>query len=160
MRRRTLKRIALVAMMATFAGSACAWAAGTSCEDLAKLNLPDVEITTATLVAAGAYKPTNGGGGGNAAAQAKMYASLPAFCRVVASQHPTADSDIKMELWMPSEGWNGRLAETGNGGFSSNIGYNSLAQYVAKGYAGTGSNTGKEGNDAKPLFTRPPSSPS
>jgi feruloyl esterase len=142
-------------MTAALAGGGSAWAAGTSCEDLAKLNLPNVEITTATLVAAGAYKPAAGGGGPNAAAQAKMYASLPAFCRVAASLHPTPDSDIKMELWMPASGWTGDLAETGNGGFGNNIGFNSMAQYVAKGYAGTGSNTGKDTNDAKPLIGHP-----
>src|SRR5580698_2215396 len=154
-RRRIVKRIALIAMTAALAGGGSAWAAGTSCEDLAKLNLPNVEITTATLVAAGAYKPAAGGGGPNAAAQAKMYASLPAFCRVAASLHPTPDSDIKMELWMPASGWTGDLAETGNGGFGNNIGFNSMAQYVAKGYAGTGSNTGKDTNDAKPLIGHP-----
>jgi feruloyl esterase len=58
---------------------------------------------------------------------------------------PTSDSEIKMELWMPAEGWNGRLAETGNAGFGSGIGYNDLSQFLAKGYAGAGSNTEHEG---------------
>jgi len=80
-----------------------------------------------------------------ARAQMALYKSLPSFCRVQATMRPSSDSEIKMELWLPAEGWNGRLAETGNGGFGSNIGFQNLAGYVAKGYAATGSNTGHEG---------------
>jgi len=62
-----------------------------------------------------------------ARAQMALYKSLPSFCRVQATMRPSSDSEIKMELWLPAEGWNGRLAETGNGGFGSNIGFQNLA---------------------------------
>ena len=70
-------KVAMFAITAAFACTGSAWASGTSCEGLAKLNLPNVEITTATLAAKGAYTPPAGGPGGggpNAAAQAKLLA--------------------------------------------------------------------------------------
>jgi len=66
----------------------------------------------------------------------------------MATLRPTPDSDIKIEVWMPAEGWNGRLEAVGNGGFSGNIQYNALAQAVVKGYAGTATNTGHDSNDS------------
>jgi feruloyl esterase len=159
-----MKRFLLI-IPALFAGCGYVWADPMPCGGLAKINLSNAEIT-ATLVQPGSFTPPANPNGPppqapagvqnpQQRAQSQLYKSLPAFCRVQATLHPTADSAIKMELWMPAEKWNGRLAETGNGGFSSNIGYNSLAQYVAKGYAGTGSNTGKGGNDAVPLIGHP-----
>ena len=47
-----------------------------------------------------------------------LYKTLPAFCRVVAEAKPTADSDIKIEVWLPVSGWNGKLQGIGNGGFA------------------------------------------
>ena len=154
--------------MTALASGGCAWAEGTPCDGLTKLQLPHVEITSATLVEKGGFTPPAnpqmarpqgaqggnqgpggpGGPGGQAGpgrGQNNSYKNLPAFCRVQAISRPSADSEIKFEVWMPVDGWNGRLAETGNGGFGSNIGYNDLSQFVAKGYAGTGSNTGHEG---------------
>ncbi len=145
-----MRKIVLgVAMLASTAG--CAWAAGTPCEGLTKLNLPHTEITGATLVEKGAFTPPPGGqgpqgpGGPGARQPNPIYKTLPAFCQVTATLRPTSDSEIKMELWLPAEGWNGKLLEAGNGGFGSNIGSQNLAEFVAKGYAGTGSNTGHEG---------------
>ena len=41
---------------------------------------------------------------------------LPAHCRVAATLKPSSDSDIKMELWLPLENWNGTFEMVGNGG--------------------------------------------
>jgi feruloyl esterase len=38
---------------------------------------------------------------------------LPAFCRVAFSIKPSRDSDIKVEVWMPTSGWNGRFMAVG-----------------------------------------------
>src|ERR1700690_3982167 len=62
-----------------------------SCESLAALKLPDTTISRAEVVAAGAFAPPanpqagagRGGRGGN------PFATLPSFCRVVASVKPT-----------------------------------------------------------------------
>src|SRR6187397_2139669 len=86
-----------------------ATARAATCESLASLALPSATITAAEAVAAGAFSQP-GGRGGN------PFADLPAFCRVAATLKPTADSDIKMEVWLPmpraegapgNAGWNG-----------------------------------------------------
>src|SRR5882724_9849670 len=86
-------------------------AEGATCESLSSLTLPNTTITMAQTVAAGSFvAPGRGGGPGQA------LADLPAFCRVQATLRPSADSNIKMELWLPSAGWNGKFRGTGNGG--------------------------------------------
>src|SRR6476619_7297610 len=114
-----------------------------SCEALSSLKLPDATITAATSVAAGAFAPaTRGGrGGGNA------FADLPAFCRVEATLKPSADSDIKVEYWLPATAaaWNGKFQATGNGGWNGNIDQNALAAGLRRGYATSSTDTGHQG---------------
>src|SRR4249920_2146506 len=77
--------------------------AATPCEELSKLKLSNTTITMAQTVAAGAFQPPAGARGG------PQFNDLPAFCRVQATLKPSADSDIKMELWMPEASkWNGK----------------------------------------------------
>ena len=127
-------------------------AAATSCENLASLALPDTTITLAETVAAGAFTPpppANGRGAGRGrGADANPYADVPAFCRVTATLKPSADSDIKMELWMPASGWNGKYQTAGNGGYAGNVGQNALAAGVKRGYAIAGTDTGHVGGAA------------
>ena len=118
-------------------------AAASSCGDLAKLALPHVTITTATAVDSGAFKP--GGGEG----EARDFAALPAFCRVAATLKPTTDSDIKMEVWLPASGWNGKFQAVGNGAFSGSIAYPAMARALARGYAAASTDTGHTGNTAE-----------
>ena len=75
-----------------------------------------------------------------------LYKSLPAFCRVVAEAKPTADSDIKLEVWLPASGWNGKLQGLGNGGFAGLIDYPELGLAMSKGYAATATDTGHTGS--------------
>src|SRR5262245_63377089 len=98
----------MVAALVMFAAQPVAAA---TCESLSSLKLPDTTITTAQSVAAGAFKPAGGGGrgGGN------QFADLPAFCQVAATLKPTSDSDIKIEVWLPASGWNGKFEAVGNG---------------------------------------------
>jgi feruloyl esterase len=116
-------------------------AASGSCESLLKLaTLQDATVTLAELVPAGGFKAP---GGGNAAAQnASRFSALPAFCRVAATVKPTADSDIKVEVWMPGSGWNGKFEAVGNGGWAGTISYPAMAQALARGYATTSTDTG------------------
>src|SRR4051812_19664376 len=95
-------------------------AAASSCEDLSKLALPNTTVTLAQPVGAGAL-PATGRGGGN------PFADLPAFCRVAATLKPSADSDIKIEVWMPASGWNGKFQAVGNGGWNGNVDQNAIA---------------------------------
>jgi feruloyl esterase len=125
----------------------CMPASAASCEGLASLELPDGKITSASLVAAGEFKPPGGGGpmmggpGGLAA-----FKNTPAFCRVTATLTPTADSDIKIEVWMPAENWNGKLIGTGNGVWAGSINYSALAKPLARGYATAATDTGHVGS--------------
>ena len=66
--------------------------AATSCEDVAKSALRNVQVTAATRVAPGAFKPPSGIGGGPN--NTNVYAALPEFCRVEATLKPSADSEI------------------------------------------------------------------
>ena len=119
--------------------------AASSCENLASLPLPHTTITRVDLIARGALPPPPGGRGPNAGA---AYKKLPAFCRIAATLQPTADSDIKIEIWMPASGWNGKLQSVGNGAWAGSIGYPAMATALAAGYAAAGTDTGHEGNTA------------
>ena len=48
-------------------------------------------------------------------------ANIPAHCRVQMVLKPTSDSLIKMELWLPTQNWNGKFMGVGNGGFAGSI---------------------------------------
>jgi len=110
-----------------------------TCESLATLHLPDATITLAQTVAAGAFIPPG------ASAPPASVKNLPAFCRVAATIKPANDSDIKMEVWLPLTGWNGKYRGQGNGGFAGAIYYPGLAVAVSAGYASASTDTGRSG---------------
>jgi feruloyl esterase len=126
--------------------------AAASCETLASLALPNTTITAAESIAAGAFRPpapANGRGGRAArGGTVNPYADVPAFCRVTATLAPSSDSDIKMELWMPMTGWNGKYQTAGNGGYAGNVGQNGLGAAVKRGYAMAATDTGHVGGAA------------
>ena len=64
------------------------------------------------------------------------------------SRTPSTDSDIKVEVWLPAAGWNGKFQAVGNGGWAGTISYPALAQAVAAGYAAASTDTGHVGNSA------------
>ena len=113
-------------------------AAGASCEDLRSLPLAAGHVDAAQIVAPGAFRPPTTGGG----ATRNAYASLPSFCRVSATLTPSSDSDIKIEVWLPSAAWNAKLQAVGNGGWAGTISYSALAAAVSKGYAAVSTDTG------------------
>ena len=117
---------------------------GEKCEVLAKADLANVNITTATAVAAGTFVgPPQPFTGRNLS---DFYKTLPGFCRVVAHAKPTPDSDIVIELWMPLAGWNGKLQGLGNGGFAGLIDTFELGGSIAKGYAAVATDAGHAGS--------------
>jgi feruloyl esterase len=117
------------------------------CESLSKLNLPKVTVTSAQSVAAGAFTPPAGPPGGFPVNLAP-FKSLPEFCRVTATLTPSSDSDIKIEVWLPSSGWNNDFQAIGNGGWNGTMGYGPLAEGVKRGFATAGTDTGHEGGSA------------
>jgi feruloyl esterase len=114
-----------------------------ACADLLQLTLPMTTITSASVVAAGTFK---GPGGGPTTAQA-VYARLPEFCRVAATLRPSADSDIKIEVWLPAQ-WNGKFQAVGNGAWAGTIPYGPMAGALSEGYSTAGTDTGHVGNSA------------
>lgn len=137
----TLHLKALTALLLTGVSGGVAHAA-TSCEAAAHASLPGARITVATLVAKGAMPPPPGFNGAPSKASIELYAALPAFCRIQADLHPTPDSDIRMEVWAPLEGWNGRLQVVGNGAYQGSIQYGEMGIGVSKNYAVASSDTG------------------
>jgi len=112
-----------------------------SCEDLSTLAWPNVSITMASRVEAGGFTLPS-------TTSSPAFRALPAFCRVAARLKPTLDSDIKMEVWLPASGWNGKFMAVGNGAFSGAIGYSAMATSLARGYAVSSTDTGHEGGSA------------
>jgi feruloyl esterase len=120
-----------------------------SCEGLAQLELPGAKVISAQTIAAGTFTPP-----ANLTpwlvGDPSFYKTLAAFCRVTVEATPSADSDIKIEVWMPvnstkKDRWNGKLQGQGNGGFAGEIDYHRMGMAVHQGYATAGTNTGHSG---------------
>jgi feruloyl esterase len=103
-----------------------------SCESLAGLQLPDTAITVAAVVPAGAFHA----------------AITTTACRVAGSIRPTSDSDIRFEVWLPVEGWNGKFLSAGEGGYAGSINYGGIGGALRRGYAGGSTDTGHVGGTA------------
>jgi feruloyl esterase len=140
-----VKRIALLGVVATgfmaVGMSAGGVRAAGNCEELAKVALPNTTIASAGVVAAGAFTPPAGLPAWMTG-DPTFYRTLPAFCRVLADDKPSADSDIKIEVWLPATGWNGKFRGQGNGGFAGQIDYRGLAVAILQGYATAATDTG------------------
>jgi len=108
-----------------------------SCDSLSSLALPDTTITLAQTVAPGGFTV--------AQVPDLRFKNLPAFCRVAATLKPTSDSDIKIEVWLPASGWNGKFQAVGNGGWAGVISYPAMALALEHGYATTSTDTGHVG---------------
>lgn len=120
-----------------------------SCESLSHLALPRATVTLAQSIAQGAFTlppgiPFRG--------QPPALKNLPAFCRVAAVLKPSKDSDIKIEVWMPASGWNGRFLGMGNGGWAGQINYPGLIEGIAQGFATASTDTGHTGNGGDASF--------
>jgi len=116
---------------------------GSSCDSLKALTLKDTTVTMVQVVAAGQFSPPGEREGG--ATAANPYKELAEFCRVAATIKPTSDSDIKIEVWLPANGWNGKFQAVGNGGWAGVISYSAMAEAVRGGYASASTDTGHEG---------------
>jgi feruloyl esterase len=99
-------------------------ASAASCEELARLALPHATITSARA------------------------ADEPKSCRVALTLRPSSDSDIKVEVWLPASGWNGKYQAVGNGGWSGSINGRAMTQALQRGYATSSTDTGHAGGSA------------
>ncbi len=115
------------------------------CDSLATLNLANTKIVASQLVPAGRFhSPT--AGRRQSVELFNGFDRLPAFCRVQALIAPTSDSRIRVEVWLPATGWNGKYLGVGNGGYAGSIAYPKLGEAVSSGYASASTDTGHEGD--------------
>ena len=117
------------------------------CENLMSMKFPDAKVTLAQTVAAGTFVPP----GANPQAAA-AFKDVPAFCRVAMTLTPSSDSDIRVEIWLPASGWNGKFQGVGNGGWAGSIGYGALGDGVRRGYATASTDTGHQSDVSSASF--------
>ena len=145
-----MRRIAQVSFYLFASSTSLLYAA--DCASLKTLQLADTKITLAETVTSGVLKVSDAD---------PPLRNLPAFCRIVGEMHPTSDSTIRFEVWLPAQGptqgWNGRLLGSGNGGFAGEISYQQMAGYLRRGFAVSGTDAGHEaeGTDASWAFGHP-----
>lgn len=65
----------------------------------------------------------------------RNFERLPKLCAVNIVLRPSSVSFIRVALWLPTENWNGRFLDTGNGGSAGRISYEALVNGVREGYA-------------------------
>jgi feruloyl esterase len=154
---RALKHLAVAGLWALLLNTTAfgqAAAPVVSCESLAKLTLPDTTITMAQSLGAGEFKAPERGRPRETvrSADGKPFVGaprtdakpVPAFCRVAATLKPSNDSNIKIEVWLPLSGWNGKFWGEGNGGTAGEISYQGLVDAVQRGYAAASTDTGHD----------------
>jgi len=71
----------------------------------------------------------------------------PPFCRVALEARPIAGSQIGVEVWLPTTGWNGRFVQLGTGGFAGTLPEAGMAAEVRRGNAVAVTDTGHKGAD-------------
>jgi pimeloyl-ACP methyl ester carboxylesterase len=97
--------------------------AETACADLMKTALPHATVTKAVEEAVGDKQ----------------------VCKISVTAKPTADSDIRLELWIPQgAAWNGKFVQLGNGGFAGSIPVIQFGRLARAGYAVSGTDDGHQ----------------
>ncbi|MDB5475460.1 MAG: Tannase/feruloyl esterase family alpha/beta hydrolase [Phenylobacterium sp.] len=118
-----MKRLLMGAGAALVLGAPGLAHAETACADLAKASLPHAEVLSATVEKAGAGEA----------------------CKVAVASHPTKDSNIRLEVWIPlGQAWNGKFVQVGNGGFAGSVPTGQLRGMAARGYAAAGTDDGHQ----------------
>src|SRR5260221_14306504 len=96
-----------------------------------RIKLAPGAVTGGALIPAGSAIRTSG--------REELPAANSDFCRVLVTSRPSADSEIRFELWVPSGGgWNGKFEQVGNGGFAGSLPYRLMAHVLSLGYAVAG----------------------
>ena len=142
--RKKIRRIAAVAVSAALPTVCVTTAllparagAASSCEALSGAKIENTTIDYAASHAAGVYTP----------AGATEIAGLPAFCRVHGVVSQVEGSHVGFEVWLPETDWNGKIEMLGNGGYSSAMSFQAMAEQLKRGYAAVATDTGHTGDD-------------
>ena len=107
------------------------------CADLTTLALPHATVTSSAMAAAGEF------------------GTLENFCRIAATLKPTEDSEIRIEVWLPAESWNGNLQSVGNGAWGGVFSYSAMSTALNAGYATASTDGGHQGNTASFIAGHP-----
>jgi feruloyl esterase len=110
-----------------------------ACTALANTALPNTSITAAETVTGGSFTVPGTTNAMN---------NLPPFCRIAGAIKPTQESEIRFEVWLPLDKWNGKFAGVGNGGWAGTISYGQLQEELRRGYAAASTNTGHQAGPA------------
>ena len=117
---------------------------GSSCAALKNLTFGDATVVESTAVPAGTLKVS----------EAVTIPNLPPFCRVQGVSRPSADSDIRFEVWLPEPGtWNRKFLSTGEGGFAGQLNYqragldSAMDENLRRGYVTASTDTGHLASD-------------
>lgn len=120
-------------------------ASAASCASLTNLSVPNAEIIAVREVAAGAFTLPPGTATG---AQAPNFLGVPAFCRVTAVSRPSSDSEINIEVWMPTSGWNTQFQPVAPGLWGGSVNFQGMAGMLRGGYATATTDMGHVGPGA------------
>src|SRR6187399_388948 len=137
----------VIALASSLAAQGRSSSAGSTCERIASLALPDTTITASETISGPSFTPPDARGG-------STLKDLPAFCRVAATSKPA----VRFEVWLPLAGWNGKFQGVGNGANAGTISYDAMAQALRRGYAVASTDTGHattNGRDAQWALGRP-----
>jgi hypothetical protein len=122
-----------LATLTSFAVQVEPSAATSMCANLAGLSLPQTKVTLARSYRAG--EMVSG-----------VTKAPVGLCRVAGTSKPSNDSNIKFEVWIPTDGrWNGKYEQIGNGGFAGKIWVSYIADAVSRGYAAAATDDGTSG---------------
>ncbi|KAJ4386129.1 hypothetical protein N0V93_009021 [Gnomoniopsis smithogilvyi] len=111
----------------------------TSCATLKAPTIPNATVVSIQAAERRNFTAPSGGMGAFGAAP------LPPlnFCDVnVTLTHGTANDSVRVEVWMPLTGWNGRFQGTGGGGFIPGTFGSTLAPQVAAGFSAASTDAG------------------
>jgi feruloyl esterase len=79
----------------------------------------------------------------------------PAFCRIAAALKPSADSEIRIEVWLPPSGWNGKFLGVGSFGWGGSIMYSGMLAGLGEGYAVANTDAGHQGGNGEFVLRHP-----
>ncbi len=77
-------------------------------------------------------------------------AVAPARCEVQAITRPTKDSEIRLQVWLPVSGWNGKYLQVGNGGWAGSIDLTAMVDPLRRGYAVAATDNGHQSSGPVP----------
>lgn len=123
---RMKKYIIIVLLTFCIFTATTAQTSNTLLQEINAMNLTGFDITQIEDVTSGNFTIETSG---------KTIKNLPRFIKIEFVSKPTPQSNIRIELWLPIDSWNGRFLGTGNGGGAGKINYDALINGVKRGYA-------------------------